>query len=333
GQDPETFVSNVDSSGTIAIMHHPTAAHPMAIRERQFAVDRSTAATQARRRKEAIDHNKVLAVPLALIGQLSPKLSHRGVREALGQLGSRKTFERQILDADAVVVVDELGRQLVQEVSSLVGDSPLDTCDDNLCSCPPLASGLPSGEHSLGLAKLALPLAEELRGRDRFPTGDGCEGLQTEIDADNLCRVGSRQWNVWHVELDSERDVPFAIGGTAERGTLGLLFHGSRLSDTDLPHLGDIDLAIGDLDPLGDAKPRRVAFLALEARIAGTLLEEVGEGPMQVVQYLLEGLRVGFLEPRRLRPLFECGQLGGKLLETDRLPRGLVGLLPPGKGP
>ena len=74
GQDPETFVSNVDSGGTIAIMHQSTAAHPMAIRERQFAVDRSTAATQAGRRKEVIDHDKVLAVPLALI---SPRLNRK----------------------------------------------------------------------------------------------------------------------------------------------------------------------------------------------------------------------------------------------------------------
>jgi len=146
----------------------------MAIRERQFAVDRSTAATQAGRRKEVIDHDKVLAVPLALIGQLSPKLSHRGVREALGQPGTRRvareTFERQILDADPVVVVDELARQLVEEVSSLVGDSLVDTGDLELCLRLPFASRLPSGKHALGLAKLALPLTEELRGRDRFPS-------------------------------------------------------------------------------------------------------------------------------------------------------------------
>ena len=110
-------------------MYHPAAAYPVAIRKRQFVVDRSTSTAQTRRRKKAIDHRQVLAVPLALVCQLAAELSHRGIPEALGQLGSRETFERQILDADAVVVVDKPRCQFMEEVSSLVGDSLVDTRD------------------------------------------------------------------------------------------------------------------------------------------------------------------------------------------------------------
>ena len=68
----------------------------------------------------------------ALVRQLSAELSHRGVGEALGQLGSHKTLQRQILDADPVVVADQVGRQLVQEVSPLVGDPLMDSGDFSL---------------------------------------------------------------------------------------------------------------------------------------------------------------------------------------------------------
>ena len=119
GQDPQTFVPNVDSGGFVPIMNHPAYADPVPVRERQLGVDHSEATAQAGRWKPAIDHRQVLAVPLALVLQLTAELSHRGIGETLSQLGSRKALQRQVLDAQTVVFVDQLGGQFMEEVLSL----------------------------------------------------------------------------------------------------------------------------------------------------------------------------------------------------------------------
>jgi len=101
---PKPLVPDVDGCVLVPIMHHATPADPVTIRERERVVDRAADMAHLRRRKEAIDHDEVPAVPLALVFQLPLELAETGIREALGQLGSRKAPERQILGAHRVNV-------------------------------------------------------------------------------------------------------------------------------------------------------------------------------------------------------------------------------------
>jgi hypothetical protein len=72
-------------------------------------VERTALAAHLGRRKEPVDRHQVLAVPLALVRQLTAEFSHRGIRETLGQLGSHQPGDRQILDAETVKSVDKSG--------------------------------------------------------------------------------------------------------------------------------------------------------------------------------------------------------------------------------
>jgi hypothetical protein len=306
---------------------YPAIAAPLPIREREVAVEGTAGVAHPGRREESIDDHQVLASPQALVLQLSPELAHRGVREALGQLGSHQPFETQILDADPVVILDQLSAQFVKEVAPLVGGSPVDLGDGNAGPGFAVAPGLASGELPLGSLEFPLPFAEELGGRDRVrPVGEGREVDQPQVDADSL--FGHRQGNVGHLELGRQGDVPVAQGVPLERGGFRRQVHIYRLEDPDLADLGDDDAGAFDLDPLGDAESERIAFPALEPGIASPLLEEITERSVQVLQGLLQGLRVGFLEPCRLGLPLEGRQFGRELLEADRLAVGLE-VVPP----
>jgi len=81
------------------------------------------------------------------------------------------------------------------------------------------------------------------------------------------------------------------------------------LEDPGVADLGDEDSAVLDLDPLGDQEPDLVPFAALELRVSRPLLEEVREGPVQVLEDLLQRLRIGIFQPGRFRLLLERGSV------------------------
>src|SRR4029077_12887173 len=96
------------------------------IRERQLVIERTAVAAHLGRRKEPVDRHQVLAVPLALVRQLTAEFAHRGIRETLGQFGFHQPGDRQILDAETVKSVDKSGGELMQEVPPLAADFQLD---------------------------------------------------------------------------------------------------------------------------------------------------------------------------------------------------------------
>src|SRR3712207_6772933 len=103
----------------------PTTARPLPVREGQPMVDRAATPAEPGRRVETIDDCQVPAVPRRLVLDLSPELPEGRIVETLGQLGSRKAANAQVFDAEPLMIPDEVGRQLVEEVLSSVGDLPV----------------------------------------------------------------------------------------------------------------------------------------------------------------------------------------------------------------
>ena len=95
--------------------------------------------------------------------------------------------------------------------------------------------------------------------------------------------------------------VPIASSIPLERGALGIALHGLRLADADSPHVGNIHRPISNRHTLRNTEPWRIGLPALEARKPGAFLEEVHIGAMPIGQDLLQGLRVGFAQPRGFR--------------------------------
>ncbi len=104
----------------------PATAVPLPIRKRERVVERTADFAHLRRREVSIDRNDMRPVPVALVRDLTAEFSHRRIVHALGQLGSRKAPNTQILDAESVMVPNKPSGQLMQEVLPLVGGSLLD---------------------------------------------------------------------------------------------------------------------------------------------------------------------------------------------------------------
>ncbi len=158
-------------------MNHPAIANPLPIRERQRGLDRSAATAKACRREPAVDDREMPAVPFRLIGDLSPELAEGGIGETLGQLGSRQAFEVQVLDADPLVLRDQVRRQLMEEVLSPIGDLVVNPGDAVLGLAVPLAPLNATGRVALGALLLLLSLAIELRSGRPLAVGEDGEVL------------------------------------------------------------------------------------------------------------------------------------------------------------
>src|SRR5262249_47723256 len=156
--------------------------------------------------------------PCGLIRHLTAEFSHRSIREALGQLGSRKAANRQILNAESVMMPHQVSGQLMEKIPSLVGNTLMDLGDTQFVLGSSLRAFLSPGEDTLSLAELPLSLPEELRGRDWLrAVGERGEILQPQIDPYDLRRIGRRQRNVGHLEFNNQRDVPVALSVPPER--------------------------------------------------------------------------------------------------------------------
>src|SRR5690242_14095882 len=116
GDYPQSFVPEVASREKVPTMVCLAIAIPLPVREREAIVERTADVAQLGRREEPIDGDAMLAVPEAFVFHLPSELAHRGIPERLGQLGSRKALDVQVLDAGPVVMADQLGGQLVKEI-------------------------------------------------------------------------------------------------------------------------------------------------------------------------------------------------------------------------
>ena len=90
----------------------------------------SATRAQLARSKGLADLHDDLPVPFCLVFQHTEELRPADVRDGLAQLAVLlHILHLQGLNPDDVVVLDDLGGYLVQEIGTLVGDFLVDTCD------------------------------------------------------------------------------------------------------------------------------------------------------------------------------------------------------------
>jgi hypothetical protein len=121
--------SDVDRGVDIPVMPG-TAMRALPLTDMQRQARRQPPAPRARlgRRIPAIDHDKVPPVPVALVLQHDPQLPPGRVGDGAGQvMVADQVPHAQVLDHDRLVIADEPGRELAQEISAAVGDPGMDT--------------------------------------------------------------------------------------------------------------------------------------------------------------------------------------------------------------
>lgn len=154
----------------------------------------------------AVDDRKLAPVPLGLVfehrAELSPtrveyapvetgfcrlpvgKVTARMLRVRLRRAPSGQVFDRKVFDDHRLVLADESGRELVEEVASTVLDLGVRFGDLQTGFTIVVASFLLSGESLLGLFKLLLVTVELAWVGDFLPGAEGGEVFGAQIDAD-----------------------------------------------------------------------------------------------------------------------------------------------------
>src|SRR5262245_31193535 len=116
----QSFTIDVTGGVEVAIVIDATGTCPLAIGKGEFGVDQSTRATGFGRSKEASDRHQMGCVPIGLVPEHRTEHAPARVKNALGQLGFRKSANVQIFNRNEVEVQHQIGTQLVQEVFPLV---------------------------------------------------------------------------------------------------------------------------------------------------------------------------------------------------------------------
>src|SRR5215475_15996832 len=97
-------------------MTGPADTYPSSIPQRERVVNPATHVTGLTGWIPAVHHRQMAPIPGRLVLQLPPKLSQCSIENRFAQLGSRKSFRVQVLDANSLVVTDKLRRMLVYEI-------------------------------------------------------------------------------------------------------------------------------------------------------------------------------------------------------------------------
>ncbi len=263
------------------------------------------------------------------------------VGDGLAQLAILlQVLHLQRLDPDDVVVFDDLGRHLVQEVVALVGDLLVDARDLALLLLVVLRLGqlhLPVQGDELTAGQLALLAGEFLLERLEVavvrvhrPVRQDCEVLQPDVDPDRGAGLGKRL----DVLFDLQGDEVLARRVPADRGAEDTALDPSRVGEPDPLQLRQFEPVPGDRH-LGLLRPalnvRRVRLgrvaLRLEARVPVLFREETVVAVGQVLQRPLQGRAVHLFQPREL--LLHGRQCLGARAVGQSGPARLVGLVPP----
>ena len=263
-------------------------------------------------------------LPIKLGEKDSPALIENGTVETAllsnataGLLNSslrrcRHVLDLQVLSENLCVVLADIQRNLFDEITTDIGDMLMKPCNRCLLFSPILPELLHSCEPALHpgeLLKLLLECAARLEER---AVGKRAETDATHVDADT---VAGMLWRL-HFVLGLDGYVP-SVGLSGNRHILGFALNEAASLVFDPADARQINLppSFVNLEALREAEGVRCHELLMLLREGRQTFEELLEGARQILQRLLENLRVRFRQPRIL--LLPNQQFGAKLRITE----------------
>src|SRR5215468_6939082 len=166
--------------------------------------------TQLRRRKPAANEDEVSIPPSGFVFDLSEDLSMRCVLDRFGKLGFRHAFEVQCFARYRVLLSDDRSGKLMSKVGALVGYLLVLTSQCATGFGPVRATILTSRQPTRGALDLALGFSKEARVFNHTAVGVGGETIKAHINADRRISLNRRLRMIRQVELNDQRDMPFA---------------------------------------------------------------------------------------------------------------------------
>lgn len=198
------------------------------------------------------------------VGEQIIEPSPRRVEDMLGEIALDHVVDVQVLADNDFIFLGHRMTQLVQEVSPLVSDFQISSCDIESGFAPIIASFDSSAEDSLQSSQLLFSMNVQPRIFDNSSFVVSQEVLQSDIDTYLLF---GRMNNIWNIEFATECGEPLIGIVLLDGQGLDFPFGDSMQNNWDASYFGESKSCIGEKLESG----LRISYalnLALEARIS-----------------------------------------------------------------
>lgn len=298
------------------MMSTAVRAHPCTISQCQYMSGRPTRAAGFGRRIKPTDLNQRSSIPRRFVVQLTEKLSPDGIGDGTTvALCPQHTFNRQCLNRDHLVFVDQSTRRLMQEVLSGVADGSMGARLFQLSLRPVSGAFLFVRQTALLSNQPLLTFGQMARVGNFLSGAEDSKVCQPEIDAH---RTATAQRFDGGRNTASDVPTPVRLPNHRDRARFSRKYtrphHGQRLF-----HLCQREHAIA-VGKAGFGKLRRLsAVLPAELWVTGAFVKEALVSRLKMAQALLERDAGHFVQPHKLGLLFQCRQHGVRLGEAASL--------------
>jgi predicted O-methyltransferase YrrM len=267
-------------------------------------------------------------VPRGFVFQLAHQLTPARIADSFGErVIAHQVLDRQRLHAHRLVLTNEAGRQLVQAITTLVGNPGMFARHLQARLLPILRAFLFARESALRMLQAALTARQMARVGDLLAGAEDGHVFQPHIYSNQAVH----DWQRRHLLLEQERDE-VAPGGVPGNGD-GDGCPGQEARPVDVQrrvHLRQGKRA-GLRIPAKRAPGvggRLASMLRVEGGILGAALEEGAERFVQVAQRLLQRHTGYLIEPGGFGLLLEGGERRRRLMIADALLPLIVGVRP-----
>jgi len=324
GRSRMPFGQNVLSGVDVPVMQGAAVgACPLACPKREVCEQVPALRAEFTARVETVDHNEALAVPTGLVFKECAELTPASVRDGLSQTAALDHVRRcEVFDHDGVELADDLGGQLMMEVSSSVSNLGVDASNFSSGFVSVVrALGL-SSHHALVARQFLLLGPQPLGVGDRLPGGQRGEVFKSNVDPDiptaGLCGFG--------FVFEQHRNEVATGGVPRHRDRAGRTFGnftGPRNRQR-VFHFGEEQLAVSPTERRRGVLRRRPSPARLEPGIPRAFVEEIVERGLLMPQSLLQRHGRDFRKPRRFGVLLLRRQKRGQVVVAERLLRGAI---------
>lgn len=311
GAPRRTEKQNILRRVHVPVVGHPTIrTGPYSDLQRHFRLHRAARATGLAAGRPAVYHHNIPAVPLGLVFNLPAQLRQPAISNRLAQTAvSQHALDIQILQADHLVFVHQLGGGLVQKIPAAIGNPDMNTGNPLLLFLVAIRSPAFPFQPPLGQLQPA-GIAVGVLGRAGLKAvGSHHDILNPYIHA-NAIQAWRQRLNL---DFTAERHEVPAARIPADRHHLGRTLDGPRPAQLERPELREFQQpAFGVKSPSDVPLVQLVAnrlrtLLLFELGILSAVLEEVLKGLVLVQKGLGQYGAIGVLKPRVVRVLLQFG--------------------------
>ena len=206
--------------------------------------------------------------------------------------GCRHVLDLQVLSENLCVVLADFQRDLFDEITTDIGDMLMKPCNRGLLFAPILPELLHSCEPALHPSKLLKLLLECAARLEERAVGKRAETDASHVNADTVAGMLGR----FHFVLGLDGNIP-SVGLSGNRHVLGLALNEAASLVFDPADARQINLppSFVNLEALREAEGVRGHELLVHLREGRQTFEEFLEGGRQILQRLLQNLRVRLL--------------------------------------